>query len=84
MSVAIRLAVLSGIFLDFQRLIEVSDGYSIHFYQNGADADLVVKVTCADNMPITENDPAFAPASLHRKNAGLPRRIEQLNYVNYV
>ena len=85
MSVAIKgLRSFPASRLDFQGLFKIFDGYGLHFYQNCADADLVVEVTCADNIPITENDPAFAPASLYRKNSGLPRRIEQLNYVNYM
>src|SRR4030067_1192096 len=77
-------AVLTGLFLDFQRLREIFEGYGVHFYQDCADADLVVEMTCTDNMPVTENASYFALDSLNRKCPGLPRRIEQLNYVNYV
>jgi hypothetical protein len=59
-------------------------GYGIHSYQNSADAHAVIEMACAYDKPVTENYPAFTPAPFDGKRAGLPRRMEQLNNVNYV
>jgi hypothetical protein len=39
---------------------------------------------CTDDVAITENDPAFAPGTFNGKSAGLPCRMDQLNYINYM
>jgi hypothetical protein len=41
-------------------------------------------MACAYDKPVTENYPAFTPATFNGKRAGLSRCMEQLNYINYV